>query len=76
MTEHIDWIVLEEPPERTRIEVWTIRPDSSWMQTVGVLSSDEDGESLMRFEDVEHMQFHDNPPDNVARFSGRMWKHR
>ena len=44
------------------------------MQTVGVLSLDEHDEMLMRFDDVEHMQFHDEPPDQVARFSGRMWK--
>jgi len=74
VSEHIDWIVLDSPPLGKRVEIWTIRPDNSWMQTVGVLSLDEHDEMLMRFDDVEHMQFHDKPSDEVARFSGRMWK--
>jgi hypothetical protein len=76
VSERLEWIVLEAPPQGELIEIWTVRPDNSWMQTIGVLSSDEDDEPLMRFDDVEHMQFHDEPPDNVARFSGRMWKYK
>lgn len=70
------WQTEGDPVAGTRVESWTHTHedgDSAWLQVVGTVSYDDDGDPYFAFGDVVHTQFHALPPPNTE--GSRVWRY-